>query len=82
MDDAARYAERLIVFSEGTVWMDGSPEIVFARTAELSEIGLDVPMAAELAEALRRRGIPLEGAIYTHEQLLNAVRRAGAVPAC
>ena len=82
MDDAARYAERLIVFSEGTVWMDGSPEKVFARTAELSEIGLDVPMAAELAEALRRRGIPLEGAIYTHEQLLNAVRRAGAVPAC
>ena len=82
MDDAARYAERLIVFSYGTVRMDGTPEEVFARTAELTEIGLDVPMAAQLAEALRRRGVPLEGAIYNHEQLLKAVRSAGEVPVC
>ena len=82
MDDAARYAERLIVFSGGTVRMDGSPESVFGRSGELTDIGLDVPMAAELAEALRRRGIPLDKAIFTHEQLLQAVRRAGEVSGC
>ena len=82
MDDAARYSERLIVFSGGTVCMDGTPEEVFSRTSELTAIGLNVPMAAELAEALRRRGIPLEGPIFTHEQLLRAVQRAGEVPAC
>ena len=82
MDDAARYSKRLLVFDPGTVRMDGTPEEVFTRAEELTEIGLNVPKATELAEALRRRGINLEGAIFTHEQLLNAVRKAGEVPAC
>ena len=82
MDDAAQYAERLIVFSHGEICMDGSPEEVFGHTAELTEIGLNVPMAAELAEELRKRGIPLEGSIFTHKQLLDAVRKAGEVPQC
>ena len=82
MDDAARYAERLIVFSRGKIFLDGSPEEVFRHTAELTEIGLNVPMAAELAEELRKLGIPLEGSIYTHEQLLSAVLKAGEVPVC
>ena len=82
MDDAARYSKRLLVFDHGTVRMDGTPEEVFTRAEELTEIGLNVPKATELAEALRRRGINLEGAIFTHEQLLNAVRKAGEVPAC
>lgn len=82
MDDAARYGERLIVFDHGTVRMDGTPEEIFSRAEELTDIGLDVPKATELATALRHRGIPLEGAIFTHEQLLAAIRKAGEVPAC
>jgi energy-coupling factor transport system ATP-binding protein len=82
MDDAARYCERIIVFDHGSVRMDGTPEEVFRHTDELTGIGLNVPKAAALAEALRRRGVPLEGSIFTHEQLLRAVERAGEVPAC
>ena len=82
MDDAARYCERLIVFDHGTIRMDGTPEQVFAHTEELMDVGLNVPRAAEIAAALRRRGIPLEGAVFTHEQLLRALRRAGEVAAC
>ena len=82
MDDAARYCERLIVFDHGSIRMDGTPEQVFAHTEELMEIGLNVPKAAEIAAALRRRGVPLEGAVFTHEQLLRALRQAGEVAAC
>ncbi|MBR4393725.1 MAG: energy-coupling factor transporter ATPase [Oscillospiraceae bacterium] len=82
MDDAARYAGRLIVFDHGHVVMDGTPEEVFSRAAELRAIGLNVPKATELAEALRAQGIPLEGSVFTREQLLAAVLKAGEVPAC
>ena len=82
MDDAARYCERLIVFDHGSIRMDGTPEQVFAHTEELMDIGLNVPKAAEIAAALRRNGIPLEGAVFTHDQLLHALRRAGEVAAC
>ena len=82
MDDAARYCERLIVFDHGSIRMDGTPEQVFARTEELMAIGLNVPKAAEIAAALRRRGIPLEGAVFTHEQLLRALRQGGEVTSC
>ena len=82
MDDAARYCERLIVFDHGSIRMDGTPEQVFAHTEELMEIGLNVPKAAEIAAALRRRGVPLEGAVFTHDQLLRALRQAGEVAAC
>ena len=82
MDDAARYAGRLIVFDHGHVVMDVTPEEVFSRAAELRAIGLNVPKATELAEALRAQGIPLEGSVFTREQLLAAVLKAGEVPAC
>ena len=82
MDDAARYCERLIVFDHGMIRMDGTPEQVFGRTEELMEIGLNVPKAAEIAAALRKRGIQLEGSVFTHEQLLHALRQTGEVAGC
>lgn len=76
MDDVARFAERIIVFHEGTVAMDGTPPEVFSRAQELVEIGLNVPKASELALALRKRNIPLPESVFTHEQLLNALLKA------
>lgn len=82
MDDAARMADRLIVFDHGRLAMDGTPEEIFARPEELIAIGLNVPHAAALAMALRERGVRLEGSIYTHEQLRAAVLRAKGAGAC
>ena len=82
MDDAARMADRLLVFDHGRVAMDGTPEEVFARPEELIAIGLNVPHAAALAMALRGRGLKLEGSIYTHEQLRAAVLRAKEAGVC
>ena len=77
MDDAARLTERLIVFNHGTVAMDGTPEQVFSHPEELIKIGLNVPQATSLAMALREKGIPLRGSIYTHAQLMAALKEVG-----
>ena len=82
MDDAARLAERLIVFSHGQVAMDGTPEEVFSRPKELMDIGLSVPQSTALAMTLREKGMALPSAIFTHEQLLAAVKQAKGVGAC
>lgn len=73
MDDMARLAERIIVFSHGAIVMDGTAKEVFSRAEELISIGLDVPHATELAMALKKQGLDLPDGIYTHEQLLDAV---------
>ena len=73
MDDAARIADRLIVFHEGTIAMDGTPEEVFSRQRELVDMGLDVPQSAAIADALRARGVQLPSSIYTSRRLSEAV---------
>ena len=77
MDDAARIADRLVVFHEGSIAMDGTPEEVFSRPAELTAMGLDVPQSAAIAQALRERGADIPGSIYTLEQLKAAVAALG-----
>ena len=73
MDDMARIAGRVIVFDQGRVAMDGSPAEVFSRSRELVKIGLNVPRAAELAMALKERGVAIPDGIFTHEALLEAI---------
>ena len=77
MDDAARIADRLVVFHEGSIAMDGTPEEVFSCPAELTAMGLDVPQSAAIAQALRERGADIPGSIYTLEQLKAAVAALG-----
>ena len=82
MDDVARIAERIIVFSNGRVVMDGSAAEVFSRAEELMAIGLDVPKATALALALKKQGLKLPEGIYTHEQLLSAVLENRGAAVC
>ena len=82
MDDAARLCERLIVFDHGGVVMDGTPEEVFSRPQELIQIGLAVPQSTAIAMALQEKGLALQGAVYTHEQLLTAIEAAKGATAC
>jgi energy-coupling factor transport system ATP-binding protein len=52
MSEAAR-AERLVVLNRGELAMDGAPAQVFRQREALRAMGLDLPPAARLAEALR-----------------------------
>ncbi|MDO4989919.1 MAG: energy-coupling factor transporter ATPase [Eubacteriales bacterium] len=73
MDEVAKLAERIIVFDRGHVVLDGTPAEIFRQAARLMEIGLSVPRAAEIAVALRRRGLAVPEGVFTHEQLLSAL---------
>lgn len=84
MDDAARIADRLIVFRGGSVAMDGAPREIFSHADELVSMGLDVPEAAAIARELRALGVDLPASIYTTEQLKAAILslRAGGAAKC
>ena len=73
MTVAAREADRLVVMRQGAVAMDGTPQEVFADPSRLREMGLDVPGASALAEALKARGVELPGSYYTAKYLAKAL---------
>ncbi len=72
MSEAALF-DRVIVMDAGRLVMDGTPAEVFRRADELRAIGLDVPLAASIAQRLRSRGVPLEGDVLTNADLRKAV---------
>lgn len=82
MDDVARLSERIIVFDHGKIAMDGTPEEIFSQPERLISMGLTVPHSTAVAMELRRLGLELPWAAYTHEKLLSAVIRAGEVGKC
>ncbi|WP_149736065.1 energy-coupling factor transporter ATPase [Propionispora hippei] len=66
-------ADRIIVMHQGSIQLDGSPAEVFSQVAVLKKIGLDVPVAAEVAQRLREKGWKLPGEIITNEALAVAL---------
>ena len=80
MDVAASEAERLIVMRQGAIALTGTPEEIFSRPEELRSMGLDIPDAAALAQALREQGVALPESIYTPRYLAKTLlsRKGGA----
>lgn len=72
MEEAAQ-ADRILVMIQGELVMDGTPREVFADVDRLKELGLDVPVASEVAHDLRAAGIPLREDIITDEELGEAL---------
>ena len=52
MDEAAEYADRMIVMDEGRVILDGDPHEVFENVQTLQETGLSIPQAAQICRDL------------------------------
>ncbi len=69
MDEIARNADRILVMKSARILMSGTPSEVFARGAELLSAGLDVPQVTRIAMALREKGVPVDPAVYTAEEL-------------
>ena len=81
MEEIARNADRIVVLARGKSLMSGTPHEVFSRAEELVQAGLDVPQVTRIAMELRRRGLPVDPAVYTTEELcaaLLALRKGGA----
>ena len=64
MDVAASEAQRLVVMNKGAIALDGTPAEIFSRPTELRSMGLDIPDATALAQALRERGVEIPESIY------------------
>ena len=83
MEEIARNVDRIVVLSDSHVFMEGTPRQVFARADELDQVGLDIPQVTKVALALRRRGLPVDTAVYTVEALRDALlRKEGDADAC
>jgi energy-coupling factor transport system ATP-binding protein len=68
-------AHRVVALETGRVVLEGSPADVFSQVARLKTMGLDVPLAADIAQRLREQGVALPPGIITDEELAVALCR-------
>ncbi len=73
MDEIAQNVDRIVVLSDAHALMSGTPREVFAHGKELMKAGLDVPQVTRIAMALKARGLAIDPAVYTVEELKNAL---------
>ena len=72
MEEAAD-ADRIIVISDGTIALEGTPREVFSQVGTMRTLHLDVPHMAALADSLRKDGVPLPEGILTVEEMTQEV---------
>ena len=76
MEEAAKYAKRLLVISKGQIILDGKPAEIFLKEKErLLQAGMDIPEVYKLADALRAKGLRLPYEITDAKLLLAEVKR-------
>lgn len=66
-------ADRVLVVNKGHLVMDGTPREVFSQPEKLKETGLDVPVAADLANLLAKKGLRIKKDCMTEEELGEAL---------
>lgn len=77
MEEAVKYADRLLVINNGAVLFDGAPAAIFSEHAdELVRVGMDVPQVYKLAALLRAQGMVLAEGIKDEAALVKAIRKA------
>lgn len=72
MEEAAQ-AQQVVVMEKGIIRLQGFPADVFKEKEKLLQLGMQLPLAVELAEELRLRGIDLPDNIVEEEQLVEAI---------
>lgn len=74
MDEAVA-ADRVVVVDNGKIAFSGTPDEVFRNVAQLKQMGLDVPLAADLAYRLKQQGFDLPDGIINDDELAVALCR-------
>lgn len=72
MDEAAQ-ADRIVIMDDGRVLADGSPDEVFSDEETMRRIRLDVPLAVDMAQKLRERGVLVPSDVTTQEKLVEFI---------
>ncbi|MFI8578093.1 energy-coupling factor ABC transporter ATP-binding protein [Rossellomorea aquimaris] len=75
MEDAAHYAEEIVIMQKGRLKRKGSPEEIFSSADELFEMGLDVPDVVRFQYQFEHKsGKKLPKTCLTIEELASAIR--------
>lgn len=66
-------ADRIVVMKNGVKLQEGTPREIFTQVDTLKSLGLDVPVAAEVALKLYRNGMDVSTDIITNDELGRAL---------
>ena len=66
-------ADHILVIDRGVLKMEGTPREIFSQADKVTEIGLDVPVPADLARRLRKKGMAVSEKCMTDEDLGEAL---------
>ena len=72
MEEAAE-ADRVIVMHEGKVFLDGTPAEVFSQGQRIKEVNLDIPLAVEIGDRLRAKGVNVPADIISTEEMVDFI---------
>ena len=61
-------ADHILVIDKGVLKMEGTPREIFSQADKVTEIGLDVPVPADLARRLRKKGMAVSEKCMTDEE--------------
>ena len=75
MEDMAHYCDNVVVMNSAKVYRTGTVEDIFSEADALISVGLDVPMISRVAAELKKRGIALDGRLYTVQGVKDAILR-------
>lgn len=73
MENAAQFANRIIVMDSGKIAMDGVPKEIFSQYDKLKGLGLDVPQITRLALRLKEAGADIPSDICTVKEATAAI---------
>lgn len=66
-------ADHILVIDRGVLKMEGTPKEIFSQADRVTEIGLDVPVPADLARRLCKKGMAVSEKCMTDEELGEAL---------
>ncbi|MGC4378213.1 energy-coupling factor ABC transporter ATP-binding protein [Fictibacillus sp. Mic-4] len=74
MEDAATYADKIVVMEKGKVYMEGSPKQIFSERNKLQAVGLDVPETVQfLLKWQNRTGEAIDLSSFTLDEVATAL---------
>ena len=83
MEDIASFADKILVMNDSRLFCYDDTEKVFARSEEISAIGLDVPQITRVFDRLKKHGIDFGREVYTvgyaRDLLLKYLAKGGKI---
>jgi energy-coupling factor transport system ATP-binding protein len=76
MEEAARYAKRILVMNKSKILLDGETKEIFLKhREELRKASLDIPQTVQLVDLLRQGGLKLPEGLLTEAAVVAAIKK-------